>query len=75
MHEDGQAETRICQFDNLLLHKKQLLYLYSGIYCADVLCLLSKQAHNWICQVLCAVYVCDSTQNDQGVVNSMAVWR
>ena len=30
VHDDGRAETRICRFDNLILHRSQLLYIYSG---------------------------------------------
>lgn len=30
VHEDGRAETRICLFDNIILHQGRLSYLYSG---------------------------------------------
>ena len=28
--EDGHAETRICHFQDILLHKGKILYLYQG---------------------------------------------
>ena len=30
LHDLGQAETRICQFDNLIMYHGQLHYIFSG---------------------------------------------
>ena len=61
LHEGGHAETRVCHVDNILLHKEQLLYLYSGMCYAwemcNMLCLLSTSlvglSHHIKCTVPC----------------------
>lgn len=47
VHDDGRAETRICRFENLILYRSQLLYIYSGKR------LHSAEAHNHDIWYLC----------------------
>ena len=71
LHEDGHADTRICQFDNMLLHKQQLLYLYSGICYAWETVSAAKACH---CthQVHCALFLLFQLRLTKGITGSMA---